>query len=411
MFFALERAVKEDKTLDRNYKVKEIFASWSNQKGFPLLNVTRNYQNGSITLSQERYLTTPSTDIDPSTWWIPYNIATLQNSESNNTFATGWLPQNTRSIVIEPSAAQGWTNSDWVLFNKHQTGYYRVIYDERNYKLIASQLNAGSWESIDVLSRSALIDDLADFARTKRISYAIFFDLIKYLQRETEYAPWVSASRAINHLNKVLAGSVEYQKFKTFIKPLAKSFYKWVGLEERDDELFFVKYKRTIATDLACEFGVKSCLTQTHEALLQILKTGVPSSQHNRAVIYSNGIRSANSTEVKALWNRFTTLKNQDERLEITNSFGYIGKEQVLQQYLNRTLVKYDDIRFTAEERTSTLLSIAQRSQYGLSIVINLLRNHIDDAKEQLVKLDEILTTVAESICTHKLHHSVSAMA
>jgi len=52
LWSALTKQAYKDKVLDSSVSVKEIMDTWTLQTGFPLITVTRNYDNGSITLTQ-----------------------------------------------------------------------------------------------------------------------------------------------------------------------------------------------------------------------------------------------------------------------------------------------------------------------------------------------------------------------
>lgn len=389
-----------------NVTVKEIFSSWSRQKGFPVLHVTRN-PNGTVTISQERYLTEIPKKIDPTTWWIPYNVASKKAPSLNKTAPTGWLARKQRSKVIAPSATVNWLPGDWVLFNQQQTGYYRVQYDTENWKLLAKELISGDVKKIHPISRSQLIDDLFEFTNTHRLPDSLFFDHIKYLKKETEYGPWTSANAAITFLNKKLIATPKFKQFKALIAPLVAPFYKTVGLTDSANEAHFRKYSRAIVTNLACEVGVESCLLQTFAALKKFLKTGKFDSQHNRGLIYSNGIRKANATDVNAVWTRFTQTTNNDERTEILISLGNIHDATVLSQYLNRSLVEYENIRFTPADRFVLVNSIAQRSQRGLALVLRLLNSHTNESIKLIAEYKQLLINVADRIVTKPLQTQV----
>lgn len=408
LFAALERAVKEEKTLAVNYTVKEIFSSWSQQKGVPVLHVKRN-ANGTVTISQERYFTENPKEPDLTTWWIPYNVASKQSPSINQTVPSGWLAHNQRTKVVEPTATIKWLPNEWVLFNQQSTGYYRVQYEAENYELLTNELKSGDLKKIHPISRAQLIFDLFDFIMARRLPDSLFLDLIGYLKGETEYAPWASAKNAINLLSKQLDGTPQYTNFRALIASVVAPIYKTIGLADSEQEAHFRKYTRVIVTDLACEFGVESCLNDTYVALMQCLTTGRFDSQNNRRIIYANGIRKANATELNAVWERFIQSKNSEERTEILWSLGHISNETVLSQFLDRSIVDYVEIRFTNAERSALVNSIAQSSQRGLALVLRLLTTQTDESIKWFAGYQQLLLNLADRIVTTELQTQVSS--
>lgn len=189
LFDSLQRAVKEDATLDKEFSVHEIFSSWSNQNGYPLMTVTRNYSDNTIQIAQERCVNKPaSSSVSLEYWWIPYNFDTANNIELNDTQPDGWLVS---PKIIRPTEQKNWSSSDWVLFNRQQTGFYRVLYDEKNYRMILDDFKSGKIDRVHAFNRAQLIDDLGYFAQTGRLPYTLFFDFLKYVNNGTDANSWI----------------------------------------------------------------------------------------------------------------------------------------------------------------------------------------------------------------------------
>lgn len=186
-----------------------IMRTWTQQAGYPLVTVSRNYSNGDVTITQQRYLSDPRLVPDTtSAWWIPYNWASASAGDFNDTAATGWLgPQ---SVVTEH---QRLAAGDWLLLNKRQTGYYRVLYDEENYALLAAALQADHGR-IHVASRSQLVDDVFDLARAERLDYGTVLNVTRYLAKETEYVPWASALRGLQLVDRLQSGSGKFGAYR-----------------------------------------------------------------------------------------------------------------------------------------------------------------------------------------------------
>lgn len=182
LYESLERAVKEDGSLDEEMNVKEIFGSWANQKGYPLLIVTRNYSDNTIQLTQERYFHKQKHhEANLTSWWIPYNFDTANNIAMHDTRPDGWLTKEIKSIIIKPTEHKNWTSNDWVLFNRQQTGFYRIIYDEKNYQMILDDLKSGNGNKFHPNSKAQLEDDMSNFMHSNRLSKYLYDKFQKYL--------------------------------------------------------------------------------------------------------------------------------------------------------------------------------------------------------------------------------------
>jgi len=67
------------------------------------------------------------------------------------------------------------------------TGYYRVNYDNSNWRKIANYLNSDNYTKIHVLNRAQIIDDSYHFMKTNQLDIEIFLELANYLSRETDF--------------------------------------------------------------------------------------------------------------------------------------------------------------------------------------------------------------------------------
>ena len=93
------------------------------------------------------------------------------------------------------------------------SGFYRVNYDQRNWKLIMEQLKEDHTK-IHVINRAQLMDDAFNLARVGRINYDLLLDMAEYLSKETEFFPWHAAFSGFAYLNNMLEESESYGYFK-----------------------------------------------------------------------------------------------------------------------------------------------------------------------------------------------------
>lgn len=253
--------MKEDGTLEPNLSVQSIFSSWSGQAGYPLLTVHRNYENGSITISQERYMDNRFDPlINATTWWIPYHFASAKSSSFNGTTPEGWLPQHQRTKLIEPSGDNEWASNDWIVFNKQMTGYYRVMYDTKNWKLINAQLNSGPNNKIHPSNRVQLVDDTRSFVETGRLPRNTLIEMVNYLKHETEYAPWVAGSKALLYLDHLLGSTEEYYAFRSMAESIIESAVRRLNVRIEKEETYSLMKTRKVVNKLACQLDLKTCV-------------------------------------------------------------------------------------------------------------------------------------------------------
>lgn len=268
LFRELDRAAKEDGTLDSSLNMQEIFSSWTRQAGFPVLIVRRNYENGSITISQERYTTDRFNDlVNASAWWIPYNIVTSKSPSFNVTRTDDWLLRHQRTKLIEPRGDNVWAPTDWVLFNKQVTGYYRVMYDTTNWKLLTAELNSGPNNKIHPYSRAQLLDDMESFVKTDRLPKEALIEMVKYLKYETEYAPWLAGSKALLYLNKTLASTDGYETFRHMTVSIIESFERRPVVKIAYNDSFSLVRTRQVVYELSCRLGFTDCPDITEDEI------------------------------------------------------------------------------------------------------------------------------------------------
>lgn len=76
------------------------------------------------------------------------------------------------------------------------------------------------FSKIDSMSRVQLLVDILGLAWIGKIDYQLTFDLVNYLQHETEFLPWKSALSTIHDINRMLLRTPTFGYFKVTIVDL-----------------------------------------------------------------------------------------------------------------------------------------------------------------------------------------------
>lgn len=104
-------------------------------------------------------------------------------------------------------------NNQWLIANLQEVGYYRVNYDEHNWRLLIQQLN-DDHNMIHTINRAQILDDALDLARAGYLDYHIALNTTEYLRKESEYVPFEAALNGFSFLDRMLQRSASYGHWK-----------------------------------------------------------------------------------------------------------------------------------------------------------------------------------------------------
>ncbi|XP_058178358.1 aminopeptidase N-like [Anopheles ziemanni] len=251
LFDSLDQAAKEDKALPANLSMHEIFGSWSNQAGVPIVSVRRN--RSEFYFTQTRYYAEPQEDPLNSSWWIPISFSTQSNTAYEKLPAF-WMPPHISEVSYSIPLAEGET----VTFNPHSTGYYRISYEEPLLDELIQRLTTDHG-SIQPAARARLIDDTLNIAYRDGGDYSAALKLMSYLRDETDYVPWVVAYENLRYLKTMLRGDAKASEMlQTFTEQLAAPLLEKYSFAKRSHESANDEELRSIAIELACSAS-ESC--------------------------------------------------------------------------------------------------------------------------------------------------------
>lgn len=367
----IQQAVNEDyPTSPPNVSVS--FRTWETQSGFPYITVSRT--GTTLTFEQNRFLYTNRNST--SLWWVPINYAVGSNPDFSNTRADFWL-QGTRTIALQSSSApKPFTANDWIIVNIQQSGYYRVNYDNTLWDLAAAQLNrAGAeYQKIHLFNRAQLIDDAFHFARADLLDFDIVLHLMNYLEKETDYVPWVSTNRANTLLNRWITGSVAYPRYQNFMRKNAAAFFNSLGTSNIQDENRIRRYARPIAINIACEAQLSNCLTLTSQRLQGMIDTGVAIHPDLVSTLYCNGMRGASASLFAAMQSKLLASNVQADRNAIITGMGCTQNTALLADFFTFAINPASTL--SASERSRILTSAINIGEASIRTMVNFLRDN-----------------------------------
>uniref|UniRef100_A0A4W3JRT3 Aminopeptidase n=1 Tax=Callorhinchus milii TaxID=7868 RepID=A0A4W3JRT3_CALMI len=337
LFQHLQKAV-ESSSVSLPASVTDIMSRWTLQMGFPVVKI--NSQTGEI--SQNHFLLDPNSTVTrPSefgyVWIVP--ITYMKQGGTYQVYFMLLLLHDLYvslfSSTIETSQEMKVTGNQWILANINVTGYYRVNYDENNWKNLLSQLEKDH-KVINLLCTIGCHFS-ADYRKTTDA-----LNTTKYLTAEIEYIPWQAAFDNLYYITLMLDRSEVYGDMKVN------------------------------ALSAACTYGLEECQT----IAVNYYKQWMNNSSNNsiplnlKTTVYCNAIALGGEEEWEFAWKMFKSATIATEEAKLRSAMACSKEPWILQRYLDYTL---DSEKIRKQDATSTIGYIAN-NVVGQPLAWNFVR-------------------------------------
>ncbi|XP_075168368.1 aminopeptidase N [Haematobia irritans] len=223
LFECLQQALEEDGTNVGPHKwaplLPEIMFSWTHSKQIPIIKVIRNYDNNTITLTQ--HYRPPMVEH----LWIPLNFASTSDHNFTHTEADYFMMPQQEQLLDTKDMGINMEPDDWLIVNKQQTGFYHVLYDDKNLRRIARALQTDHLV-IHEYNRADIFYCLQPLIDHNEIeSIDVIFELLRYLSREEELLVWNFVQATVELFANSLDGTASHEYYKQFVRHLVRPIY------------------------------------------------------------------------------------------------------------------------------------------------------------------------------------------
>ncbi|KAK4880866.1 hypothetical protein RN001_004185 [Aquatica leii] len=365
---ALRTAKKE--YLLGNLTIKTILDTWTANLGFPIVTATRDYETGTVTFSQKN----PSNCKGSNNvlWHIPisYVFSNKQNYDFNKTTADFWLSKANDTVNS--------SNSDgWFLVNKQATGYYRVNYDETNWKRIIKFLQSKDFQIIPPINRAQLINDAFYFVNDEALSSELLFNLTTYLVQETDYMPILTFLKNVGELNGNLKKVDDRMMFKTYLKKMLYASYLKLGIENKYTDTHVDRLHRKQVIPLLC--AIEEICQNFALSKLRNWKEKSFLSKDFDASLLCGAIKVATLQDWEFLLNQYLSSKEPDLKKSYLHSLTCSKDSLIINRFLDEVFNLNNTM--TPEDRSNSISNIGSNSKVGKAAVIEYLLKIKDDRK------------------------------
>jgi aminopeptidase N len=197
--------------------VAEIAAGWTEQPGFPVVNVKRE-AGGKVRLTQERF-TVNFKNAPLLEWKIPLTYSVIGQAPAS-------LLMSSKTDALENIP------SDRALkLNVRGAGNYRVEYDEPSWILLLEAL-----PKLGVEDRVNLLSDAWALVQADRAPVSLYFELVEKLPPSTEIAEREQIINVLDFINGLLVENPEREKFQRYTRSLLRPTFDTLGWEPKAHE-------------------------------------------------------------------------------------------------------------------------------------------------------------------------------
>jgi aminopeptidase N len=197
--------------------VGEIAAGWTEQLGFPVVEVKRE-ADGRVRLAQERF-TVNFKSAAPLEWKIPLTYSVV--GEAPATLLMNSKTENLENISADRA----------LKLNVNGAGNYRVEYDAPSWNLLLEAL-----PKLNVEDRVNLLSDAWALVQADRAPVSVYFELVEKLPPSTDLAEREQIINVLDFINGLLVGNPEREKFQRYARSLLRPTFEAIGWEPKEHE-------------------------------------------------------------------------------------------------------------------------------------------------------------------------------
>uniref|UniRef100_A0A8C2B276 Aminopeptidase n=1 Tax=Cyprinus carpio TaxID=7962 RepID=A0A8C2B276_CYPCA len=272
---------------------------------------------------------------------------------------------------------------DWLLANVNCTGFFRVNYDEENWNKLRMQLER-SHNVIPLINRGQLIDDAFNIARGHRLNVTIALSLTKYLINDTEYIPWESALKNLDHLILMFDRSEVYGPIMKYLPTFVSCF-------------IYILYNQVNAISVACSNGLPECIEMA-KSLFKDYRNGTNDIHPNlRRAIYCSAIASGDEYDWEFAWKEYQRATVTAEKDKLRYALTCTKEIWLLNRYLQYTL---DPSKIRKMDLVSTISYIA-KNVAGQPLAWDFVRGHWSYITQEYgISLGSLLDAVTKRFST-----------
>ncbi|RMZ82863.1 hypothetical protein DV737_g1899, partial [Chaetothyriales sp. CBS 132003] len=337
--------------------VQSVMDIWTKEVGYPVITVTENDKDSSITLKQNRFLRTG--DVKPEEDKVLYPVILgLKTQDGVNEQLI--LAEREQTFKVPGGL-------DFYKLNADHSALFRTNYTPERLTRLGEAARAGK---LTVEDRAGMIADAGVLAASGYGKTSGVLGLLQSFNTETQFVVWNEILTRINALRNawIFEDDAVKDALKAFQLNLCSAKAHELGWTFKEDEDHILSQFKSLmfgSAGLAGDAKIKAAAREMFDKF----KQGDYAAVHPnlRSSVFAIVVRDGDDSDWKALLDRFHSAPTADERNTCLRSLGRTKDPALMAETLALALngeVKSQDIYMPLGGLSSTSFGIEQRFEW-----------------------------------------------
>jgi len=317
--------------------VSHVMDIWTKNMGYPVIQVTENEKEGTITVKQNRYLRTG--DVKPEEDKVLYPV--ILGLRTNDGVDESLMLTEREQTFKVPGGL------DFYKLNADHSALYRTSYTPERLAKLGEAAKKGL---LTVEDRAGMIADAGALAASGYGRTSGILNLLQSFNTETQFVVWNEILTRINAVRNVWLFEDEATRdaLKAFQLNLCSKKAHEIGWEFKEDEDHIMSQFKSLMFGSAGLAGDKKILSAAKEMFAKWMDGSYEAIHPNlRASVFAMALRDGGEKEWNALLARYHNAPTADERNTCLRSLGRARDPELIKKTLELPLsadVKAQDI-------------------------------------------------------------------
>ena len=334
--------------------VSTVMDIWTKKVGYPVITVTENTSDSSITVKQNRFLRTGDVKPDEDEVLFPVILGLRTKKAVNEELM---LTKREQTFKLDDGL-------DFYKLNADHSALFRTNYTPERLSKLGEAARSGL---LTVEDRAGMIADAGVLAASGYGKTSGILSLLDSFNTEDQFVVWNEILTRVNAVRNTWLFEDEAIKdaLKSFQLTLVSAKAHELGWEFKEDEDHILSQYKTLMFGSAGMAGDKKVQAAAREMFDKFKKGDYAAVHPNlRGSVFAMCVRDGDESDWQALLDRFHSAPTADERNTCLRTLGRAKSEPLIRKTLDLALggeVKMQDIYMPIGGLSTTSLGVEMR--------------------------------------------------